>query len=55
MKLADSEHGEISLRWITGILVFFLPFSSQVASETMYRCLIQQSFNQQSLWLGEKQ
>ncbi|WBG93123.1 CpmK protein [Pantoea piersonii] len=55
MKLADSEHGEISLRWITGVLVFFLPFSSQAASETLYRELIQHSFNQQSLCLGEKQ
>lgn len=43
------------MRCITAILVFFLPFCSQAASETLYRALIQQSFNQQSLCPGEKQ
>ena len=43
------------MKRITGIVLFLLPLCSQAASETLYRNLIQQSLNQQSLCLGEKQ
>ncbi|MGK3142249.1 CpmK protein [Pantoea sp. C2G6] len=43
------------MRRLTGIWLLLLPLCSQATSETLYRSLIQQSLNQQSLCLGEKQ
>ncbi|PWW01039.1 CpmK protein [Mangrovibacter plantisponsor] len=43
------------MKRITGILLFLFPLYSQASSENLYRHLIQQSLNSQSLCLGEKQ
>jgi len=43
------------LKLITGILFFFLPLSCYAERKSQYLELIQQSLNQQSLCLGEKQ
>lgn len=43
------------MKRITGILLFFLSFCCHAGDNSLYHALIQQSLNQQSLCLGEKQ